>query len=78
MGATGDFIDDTRQEGSSTQGCPAAARGEKKCSCVDGVGGGGGAGVGNWGLVVVGPGGERGKGGSDPVGNFMDYSSDVW
>lgn len=46
--AAGDFIDDTAQEGSATDGCPVG-----KDSCP-------------------------GREGVDPIGNFMDYSSDVW
>ncbi|CAL8579385.1 hypothetical protein XPA_005135 [Xanthoria parietina] len=45
--AAGDFIDDTAQEGSATDGCPVG-----KDSCP-------------------------GREGVDPIGNFMDYSSDV-
>ncbi|KAI4269680.1 MAG: hypothetical protein L6R38_007386 [Xanthoria sp. 2 TBL-2021] len=44
----GDFISDTPQEGSATDGCPV---GKDTCPGREGV---------------------------DPIGNFMDYSSDVW
>ncbi|KAL8936718.1 MAG: hypothetical protein Q9216_004786 [Gyalolechia sp. 2 TL-2023] len=47
-GERGDFVDDTPQELTATEGCPAG-----KDSC---------------------PGSE----GVDPIGNYMDYSSDAW
>lgn len=47
-GSSGDFIADTPQQLTATDGCPV---GKDSCPGVEGV---------------------------DAIGNFMDYSSDVW